>query len=131
MRCAVCRLEKVRAAWEAKRDGGCLAFLPTDLPDTKPPVSARLIAAQMMRVGDRYVGHALRIQREAPELFEQLHAGTISMQEALKKLSGEVDDVRRQEVKAARSEFSRAANDPVRYPNFLERFRAFMAQFPR
>ena len=108
------RLEKLRATWEAKLDGGWSSNLTTNPGEPTKKVDARVIVARMMRVSVGYVAHALRIQREAPELFEQLHAGTISMQEAVKKLSGEVDDARRQEVKAARSEFSREANDPVR-----------------
>jgi len=59
------------------------------------------------------VAHA-RIQREATEVFRQLHAGTVTMQEALKTFNGEIDDARRQEAKAARSEFSREANDPAK-----------------
>ena len=61
----------------------------------------------------------------------QPHAGTITTQAVLKTLNGEVDNGRRQAVKAARAEFSRAANDLARYPDFLECFHAFMARFPR
>ena len=124
------RLEKVRAAWEAKREGGCLQKVANNLRDEEPPVSARVIVAKMMRVNARYVGEALRIRREAPELFGRLHAGEISMQAALEELNGKIDAPHRQEVKTARSEFNRAANDS-RYPDFLERFHAFMAQFPK
>ena len=125
------RLEKVRAAWEAKRDGSCPQSISDNPNEASEPTESRIIAGRMMRVNRVYVSNALRIQREAPELFEQLHAGTITMQAAMKTLTGEIDDARRQQVKAARSEFSRAANDPIRYPDFLEQFRAFMAQFPR
>ena len=125
------RLEKLRATWEAKLDGGWSSNLTTNPGEPTKKVDARVIVARMMRVSVGYVAHALRIQREIPELFKQLHAGTITMPEALRTLNGEIDDTRRQEVKAARSEFSRAANDPGRYPDFLERFRAFMARFPR
>ena len=123
------RLEKVRAAWEAKRAVGCLEEVPSNPPEAEQPVSARVIAAQMMRVNDRYVGLALRIQREAPELFTQLHAGTITIQAALKKLNGESDDAQQREIKAARSEFNLALRNLDRYPDFLRRFRAFMAEF--
>ena len=51
------------------------------------------------------------------------------MQAAMKTLTGEIDDARRQQVKAARSELNRGLRNPDRYPDFLERFREFMAQF--
>ena len=120
---------KVRAACEAKRDGGCRANLRDNLSAGNPEVLSAGITGGMMRVGRRYVEYALRLQREAPALFEQLHAGTITMQAAMKTLTGEIDDARRQEIKAARSEFNRALRSPDRYPDFLQRFREFMAQF--
>mgnify|MGYP007066309096 CR=1 FL=1 len=53
------------------------------------------------------------------------------MQDALETLNGDIDDAPRQELKAARGEFNRASKDLVPYPDFLEKFRAFMAQFPK
>ena len=82
-----------------------------------------------MRVRSRYVEYAVRIQREAPELFEQMHATNVTIQAALKTLNGEVDDAQRREIKAARSELSRVLRNLDRHPEFLKRFRTFMAQF--
>ena len=123
------RLEKVRAAWEAKLDGGCRANLRDNLSTEDSETRSTAIAGAMLRVSNGYVSQALRLQREAPELFEQLHAGTITMQAAMKTFTGEIDDARRQEIKAARSEFNRALNNSARYPDFLQRCREFMAQF--
>ena len=123
------RLEKVRAAWDAKRAGGCSQKIGNNLGTTDTRTRSHAIVGQMMRVNHAYVEHALRIQRDAPELFKQLHAGTITMQAAIKKLDGESDDVQQQEIKAARSEFNQALRNLNRYPDFLKRFRAFMAGF--
>ena len=123
------RLEKVRAAWEAKLDGGCCTNLGSNLPVEDSETRSTAIAGAMLRVSSGYVSQALRLQREAPELFEQLHAGTITMRAALKELSGEVDEAYEQEARAARSDFNRALRNPDRYPDFLQRFREFMAQF--
>ena len=125
------RLEKVRTAWEAKCGGGCSPNLANNLDEPVKKVDARAIVARMMRVSSGYVGNALRIQREAPELFEQLHAGTITIQAALKILNGEADDAKEREIRAARSEFNRALRSPDGYPDFLKRFREFMAQFAK
>ena len=89
---------KVRAAWEAKRDGGCREIFPDNLDGAREEVRARAVAGSTMRVNDRYVGSALRIQREAPELFEQMHAGTITIQAARKILNGEADDAQEREM---------------------------------
>ena len=123
------RLEKARAGWEAKCAGGCSQKIGNNLGTTDTRTRSHAIVGQMMRVNHAYVEHALRIQRDAPELFKQLHAGTITMQAAIKKLDGESDDVQQQEIKAARSEFNQALRNLNRYPDFLKRFRAFMAGF--
>jgi len=84
-----------------------------------------------MRVSPAYVSSALRIQREAPELFEQLHAGTITIQVALKTLNGEIGDAQEREIKAARPEFSRVLRNLNQHPDFLTQFRVFMARFAK
>ena len=123
------RMKKLRKTLELKWQGEC----PLDLADTLDNVpertESRMIASRMMRVSPAYVGFALRIQREAPELFEQLHAGTLTLQEALRILDGESDDPQRQQVKAARSQLNRVLRHLDRHPDFLERFRTFLDEF--
>jgi len=63
------RIEKVRAAWQRKREEGCLSNLTSNLDAEECPVSSRAIAAHMMRVSDGYVANALRIQQDAPGLW--------------------------------------------------------------
>ena len=124
------RLEKVCAAWERKRDGGCLPILANNLETEDSPTSARAIVAAMMQVSSGYVGDALRVQRQAPELFERMHAGTLTLPEALRKLDGESDDPERQQIKASRTHLNRILHHLGRHPNFLERWQAFLSQFP-
>ena len=123
------RIDRLRRTLELKRQGEC----PIKLSDTPGEVPERTescrIAGRMMRVSPAYVGRALRIQREAPELFEQMHAGKITIQAALKTLNGETDDAQQREAKAARSELNRALKNLDRHPDFLTLFHAFMAQF--
>ena len=123
------RIEKLRGTLELKRQGECSQSFGNTLKTADSRTRTHAIARAMMRVNLRYVEYAVRIQREAPELFEQLHAGTITIQAALKTLNGEVDDAQEREKKAARSEFNRALRSLDRHPGFLEQFRAFMAQF--
>jgi len=75
------------------------------------------------------VEYVLRIQWEAPELFEKLHVGTLTIQAALKTLNGDMDDAQRRATKAAWSEFNRAPRDLGRHPDYLSRFRAFLTEF--
>ena len=123
------RLERVRAAWDAKRDIGCSPNLGNNQESSDSRTRSHAIAGAMLRVSRGYVEYAVRIQREAPELFGQLHAGMITMQAALKTLSGEVNDAQEREVRAARSDLNRALRNLDKHPDFLKQFREFMAQF--
>lgn len=123
------RIEKLCATLDLKRQGECSQEIGNTPETADSRTRTHAIAGAMMRVNHAYVEYAARIQREAPDLFRQLHAGTITMQEALKTFRGEIDDAQQRETKAARSEFNRALRNPDQYPDFLRRFRAFMAQF--
>jgi len=82
-----------------------------------------------MRVSPAYVGSALRIQREAPELFEKLHAGQVTLQAALRVLNGETADAQQQEIKAARSELNQVLRSIDKHPTFLKRLRSLLSEF--
>ena len=124
------RLEKVRAAWARKGEGGCQAILPDNLDSTDEAVTSRSLAARMMRVSDGYVRDALRVQQQAPELFAQLHAGSVTLQEALRRIDGETTDAQRREVLATRRQLNRILHNLDRHPDFLKRFRVFLDGFP-
>lgn len=82
-----------------------------------------------MRVSRGYVEYAVRIQRESPELFEQMHAGTLTIQAALKTLNGETDDAQQRRVRASRTRMNRVLRDPERRTPFLERLDALLEEF--
>ena len=122
------RAEKVRAAWQRKREQGCQSFLTDNLADAGETVTSRAIAAQMMRASDGYVKDALRVQQDAPELFEQLHAGKVTLQEALRTLDGTTTDARTQQVKAARTRLNRLLRELETHPDSLARLETFLDQ---
>jgi len=123
------RIAKLRETLRRKRENECQAVLPDTLEGAGEAVTTRAIAAHMMRVSDGYVRDALRIQQEAPALFEQLHAGQVTMPEALRTLDGTTTDVRTQQVKAACTRLNRILHSLDTHPDFLERFEAFLDQF--
>ena len=124
------RLERVRAAWDAKRDEGCPVNLSDNLDGDSKLTESRMIVGEMMRVSPAYVSRALRIQREAPELFEQMHAGTLTLSEALRRLDGEADSPERQQIKASRTKLNHILRRLDQHPTFLERWQAFLNEFP-
>ena len=85
---ATSRLRKYRETIARRQDEHCLPNLTTNLEDGGELVSSRLIVARMMAVSDTYVGYALRLQREAPELFRQVWSGQMTMPAALRELTG-------------------------------------------
>ncbi|MBT3375009.1 MAG: hypothetical protein HN742_23780 [Lentisphaerae bacterium] len=93
------------------------------------PTSARVIVAAMMQVSNGYVGDALHIQREAPERFEQMHAGLLTLKEALRQLDGESDAPERQQIKASRAQLNCILHRLDQHPTFLERWQAFLSEF--
>jgi len=123
------RLEKVRATWDAKRDGGCPINLSDNLDGVSEHTESRVIVGKMMRVSPAYVSRALQLQREAPELFWKVHAGELTLQAALKQLNGEVDDAEQQQIKTARTRLSRIFHDRDRRMPFLQRLNALLHEF--
>ncbi len=54
-----------------------------------PPIEkskARNEAAKSVGVNDRYVSDAKKVKQEAPEVFEKLKAGKITMQDAKREV---------------------------------------------
>ena len=123
------RIEKLRRTLELKREGECTPNLGDTPGDGDKRTESCRIAAKMMRVSHGYVAYALRIQREAPELFWKVHAGELTLQAALKELNGEVDDAEQQQIKTARTRLSRIFRDTDRRMPFLERLNLLLDEF--
>ena len=94
-------------------------------------MSARLTVARMMKVSDRHVGYALRLQREAPELFRQVWSGQMAMLAALRELTGEAVPELTQAVKAYRRRLNTALRNRQHAPTLLARLNTVLDEFER
>jgi hypothetical protein len=74
-----------------------MAKLPEPI-DKKPSDPARKEAAKSVGVGERYVQDAKKVKAEAPEVFERLKAGKITLQDAKREVAKKpTDDWRKDE----------------------------------
>lgn len=86
-----------------KQHGGTAPGKPKTLPEKVPEVKkgdgdARRAAAVSVGVNDRYVQDAKKIKVEAPEVFERLKAGKITLQDAKREVAKKpTDDWRKDE----------------------------------
>ena len=120
------RLEKVKQAWEAKREGGWLEEIPTNLEDDGERALSRTVAADLMGVSERYVSDAVRLQREAPTLFEKVRAGQLTVKAAIRRLAGSVTGAQARHVTTVctrRNEFFRRVDE---FPTLLDRLTQVM-----
>jgi len=123
------RIEKLRRTLAAKAGNECVAnSLHTGSSAAGVP-RARVIAADMMGVGDNYVGLAKRIKDASPELFERLRAGELSLSAALDELNGVPDDPQVIRIKRDRNRLNRIFRSPDQAPPFLDRLEALLAEF--
>jgi ParB-like chromosome segregation protein Spo0J len=68
-------------------------------PIAKPAAKAREEAAHSVGVNDRYVSDAKKVKVEAPEVFERLKAGKITLQDAKREVAKKpTDDWRKDEL---------------------------------
>jgi ParB-like chromosome segregation protein Spo0J len=68
------------------------------LPPVSPAPKARAEAAKSVGVGERYVQDAKKVKAEAPEVFERLKAGKITLQDAKREVAKKpTDDWRKDE----------------------------------
>ena len=125
------RIEKLRETLRQKQTGECLMNSSNTQDAAAEPVSAHTIAAHMMRVSRAYVVSACRVLRDAPELFEQVRSGAVSLPEALRRLDGVIDDATAKETRATRTRFNRFLRHPDEHPGFLGRVNALMDEFER
>jgi ParB-like chromosome segregation protein Spo0J len=68
-----------------------MAKLPEPI-DEKPSGPARKEAAKSVGVGERYVQDAKKVKAEAPEVFERLKAGKITLQDAKREVAKKPTD---------------------------------------
>lgn len=80
-----------------KQHGGTAPGKPKTLPEKVPEVKkgdgdARKAAAISVGVNDRYVSDAKKVKAEAPEVFERLKAGKITLQDAKREVKKKPTD---------------------------------------
>lgn len=74
------------------------------LPPVSTPPKARAEAAKSVGVGERYVQDAKKVKQEAPEVFERLKAGRITLQDAKREVAKKPTDDWRQDERDRQSE---------------------------
>ena len=123
------RIEKLRTTLARKAESECSSLMSNTQEASAAKVSSRQIAADMMQVSEGYITMAQRVQREAPELFEEIFAGRITVTAAIRELDGVTDDPRTVRAKAARSTVSKLLKADDENPAFLDRLEALLAEF--
>jgi len=83
---------------KSKSAKSVVAKLPEPIAK-KPADPARKEAAKSVGVGDRYVQDAKKVKAEAPEVFERLKAGKITLQDAKREVAKKPTDDWRQDEK--------------------------------
>lgn len=91
-----------------KQHGGTAPGKPKTLPEKVPEVKkgdgdARKAAAVSVGVNDRYVSDAKKVKTEAPEVFERLKAGKITLQDAKREVKKKPTDDWREDERERRS----------------------------
>ena len=103
--------------------------MPESIPQASEPVTARAIAADIMGVADRYVGDALRIQQDVPEVFEKVRLGRVSLQSALRQVQGTAADGLSAEARALRQRVTALLRDPAQATAFNVRLEGLLKEF--
>jgi ParB-like chromosome segregation protein Spo0J len=73
-------------------------------PMEKPAIKAREEAAKSVGVNDRYVSDAKKVRQEAPEVFERLKAGKITLQDAKREVAKKPTDDWREDERSRQAE---------------------------
>ena len=123
------RAEKISQIRRGTTPDEVRALIPESEDGANPEVRERIIAAQIMGVSDRYVGDALRLQSEDPELFEQARAGKITLTRALRKLKGEQESEVTKHLAAVRKRITRLAGGVADAASFLTDLDHFLDRF--
>lgn len=80
-----------------------MAKMPEPI-DRKPSAPARKEAAKSVGVGERYVQDAKKVKQEAPEVFERLKAGKITLQDAKREVAKKPTDDWREDERSRQAE---------------------------
>jgi len=91
------------AGKEHGRGQKVMAKVPEPI-DKKPAAPARKEAAKSVGVGERYVQDAKKVKQEAPEVFERLKAGRITLQDAKREVAKKPTDDWRQDERNRQAE---------------------------
>jgi hypothetical protein len=94
------------AGKEHGRGQKVMAKVPEPI-DKKPAAPARKEAAKSVGVGERYVQDAKKVKQEAPEVFERLKAGKITLQDAKREVAKKPTDDWRQDERDRQAEVER------------------------
>jgi hypothetical protein len=96
-------------AADAKRRYEATVGRPRKSVEKVPPIStpqpkAREEAAKSVGVNDRYVSDAKKVKQEAPEVFERLKAGKITLQDAKREVAKKPTDDWREDERSRQAE---------------------------
>ncbi|MBT3381441.1 MAG: ParB N-terminal domain-containing protein [Lentisphaerae bacterium] len=123
------RIEKIRQARLATSGNQTMANSPESDTNVNAAVTARALAGNMMGVGDNYVGLAKRLKEDAPDLFERVRSGALTLSSALKELNGDPDDPHTARIKSVRGKLNRILRDSDQAPELLDRLETLLAEF--
>jgi cell pole-organizing protein PopZ len=80
------------------------AVVPAKMPEQTRGVESRQQAAKSVGVGERYVQDAKKVKQEAPEVFERLKAGKITLQDAKREVAKKPTDDWREDERSRQAE---------------------------
>jgi len=96
--------KRVLSGTRANPDGS-QPEVPATLPEPAEHGEAREMAAKVAGAKPRYVSDAVRLLREAPELFKQVEFGEITIPQAIQRLEKQRDERPEQETGVTRNDF--------------------------
>jgi len=123
------RVARIAATQRQRQEGEIQSVLTGSPPGQPEGLTARAIAADIMGVADGYVAEAVRLQRDAPALFEQMRLGRISLQSALRRVQGTAADGLSAEARALRQRVTALLHDPASTRDFSARLDEFLKEF--
>ena len=123
------RVARITATQRQKHGGEIVALVPQSPPEGDGSLRSRAIVADIMGVSARYVGDALGLQRDAPELFEQVCLGRVTLKAALRQAHGTAGDGLSPKARALRQRVTALLRDPARTRDFSARLAEVVEEF--